>query len=345
MAWTAQTSSLVLQVRDYLQRIEDARIRAQVAAWVNGWNDVAPDLEAALNELVVQSTDGTVSRNTLIRSARLQRALEQIQDRLTGLVDGSAAGVINQLADVVDYSGAMQERLVASQLPPGAAGDVAAWSRVDPRALDAIVARTTEQITKRSFPLSDEAAATMRRELVRGMAVGANPRESAARMVANTRGTFNGGLTRALTIARTETLDAQRAASALSDAQNADLLTGWTWTASLSDRTCSACWGMHGQVFAVTVPGPQGHQNCRCTRVPATKSWRDLGFDIDEPPSLLPDAEAQFAAMDQVSQLQVLGPRRYLAWQNGDYPLDRWATKRSNPGWRDSWVRTNAPAA
>lgn len=344
MAWTDRTTSLVLQVRDYLERIEDARIRAQVAAWVNGWNSVAPELEAALNSLVLQSVDGTVSRKDLIRSARLQAALELIGDRLTSLVDNAAGATIAQLPDIVDYAGAMQERLIVSQLPPGAAADVAAWSRVDSRALDAIVTRSTEQITKTSFPLSDDATAAMRRELVRGMAVGANPAETARRMVANTRGIFNGGLTRALTIARTETLDAHRAASALSDAQNADLLTGWVWTASLTARTCSACWAMHGRVFDVSVPGPQGHQNCRCDRVPATKSWRDLGFDLDEPPSLLPDAETLFAELDQADQVAILGPKRYLAWQNGDYPRERWATKRTNPGWRDSWVRTNAPA-
>lgn len=345
MAWSNRSESLVRQVRDYLERIGDAHTRAQVAAWVRGWDDVAPDLEAALNELVLQAVDGRVRRIDLTRSVRLQRALEQIHDRLAALVDGSAAAVIVQVGAVVEYSGAMQERILASQLPASAVGDVAAWARVDTDALDAIVLRATEQITKTSYPLSDEATAAMRRELVRGMATGVNPRETAARMVARSRGLFNGGLTRALTIARTEMLDAQRVAAALSDAQNADLLRGWVWTAALSSRTCPACWGMHGQEFGLEVPGPQGHQNCRCARVPQANTWRDLGFDIDEPPSLFPNAEERFASMDQASQLEVLGPRRYLAWQNGDYSMSGWATKRTTAGWRDSWVPSKAPAA
>lgn len=343
MAWSSESDRILAQMREQLARITDVHTREQTTAWVRAWDDVAPELEAALNELVLQATDGRLRRNDLIRSARLQNALEVIQARLALLVDGSSAGIVDALADVIDYAGAMQERLIASQLPPSAASEITAWSRVSPAAIDAIAARASSQITKLSYPLSDEATAAMRRQLVRGVAVGENPRSVAARMVKSTEGVFNGGLGRALTIARTEMLDAHRAAAALEDQANADLLAGWMWMATLSARTCPACWSMNGREFPLDQPGPEGHQNCRCTRVPRTKTWRELGFDVDEPTSLAPDADSVFQALSPVEQRGVLGGRGYDAWRAGEFPMSQWATKRSTAGWRDSWVPAKAP--
>jgi hypothetical protein len=96
-------------------------------------------------------------------------------------------------------------------------------------------------------------------------------------------GGFNGGLSRALTIARTETISAHREAAAVSHQENADTLAGWRWLCALSDRSCPACLAKNGELHPVSEPGPQGHANCRCSRVPVTKSWRDLGIDLDEP--------------------------------------------------------------
>lgn len=345
MAYSYSTDVLVGQMRSHVARVLDGHTRTQVAAWVRAWDDVAPELEAALNELALAAVDDRIRRNDVIKSQRLLNALDVIQQRLAGLVDASATAIIDELRDAVDYAGSMQQSIIRSQLPASAVADVAAWSRISPTAIDAIVARAGDQITKLSYPLSDEAATVMRRQLVRGVAVGSNPRAVAARMVKQTEGVFNGGLGRALTIARTEMLDAHRAASALEDSANAHLLSAWVWTATLSNRTCPACWGMHGQEFPLEQPGPEGHQNCRCTRVAKTKSWAELGFDVEEPPSLLPDADALFADLPAAEQKAILGPGRYDAWQAGEFPRSEWARLRHTDGWRDSWVPASASTA
>ncbi len=344
MAWTNATSSLAAQIESYLATIVDGHERAATAAWVRAWDTIGPDLELAVNELVLQAADGRLRRADVIRSARLQAALEQIHQTLDGLIDGTASDIIDQLADIVDHAGSLQERIIASQLPAAARQEVAAWSRTDPRQLAAIVDRTAEQITKLTYPLADEAAATMRRELVRGIAVGDNPRAVAARMVRNTEVTFNGGLHRATVIARTEMLDAHRRAAQLADDANADLLTGWTWTCALVGNVCRACLSMHGREFPLDQSGPEGHPSCRCARVAKTKSWRDLGFDIDEPDSLMPSAVDYFDGLSKTEQVDVLGQRGWTAWNEGRYPMDQWASKRTADGWRDSWVPSPAPA-
>jgi SPP1 gp7 family putative phage head morphogenesis protein len=340
------TLSAVEQLRARLDAITDAHTRATTRAWVNAWDAVQVDLDAALTQLAVEAGDGRITRKAVLRSTQLRKALEQISVSLDTLFTQSGQMAIDSLSDVVDAAGRAQAVIIGSQLPAAERAVLNDWARVDPRQIEAIVTRSMENITKLSFPLSDQATATMKRELVRGLAGGKNPREVARRMLARTEGVFNGGLTRALTIARTETLDAHRAAAQVADDENADVLEGWIWTSALGARTCPACWGMHGTLFPLEQPGPEGHQNCRCARVPKTKSWADLGFEgMDEPESLMPDAATVFDTLPTGTQRDILGPRRYNAWQAGDYPIDSWATKRSNDGWRDSWVPSAAPAA
>lgn len=340
------TLSAAEQLRARLDAITDAHTRTTTRAWVNAWDAVSADLDAALTQLAAEAGDGRITRKAVLRSNQLRKALEQISVSLDSLFTQSGQTAIDSLSDVVDAAGQAQAALIGSQLPAAERALLNDWARVDRRQIDAIVTRSTENITKLSYPLSDEATATMKRELVRGLAGGKNPREVARRMLQRTEGVFNGGLTRALTIARTETLDAHRAAAQVAQDENADILEGWIWTASLGARTCPACWGMHGTLFPLTQPGPEGHQNCRCARVPKTKSWADLGFEgMDEPADLMPDAGTVFDGLPTATQRDILGPGRYDAWKAGDYPRSSWATKRTNDNWRDSYIPSKVPTA
>lgn len=343
MPVTPKTLRLTQQVRRDLLKIADNQTRALTKAWVDAWDDLAGDLEQALLELISATRDGVVSQAMILRSVRLQQALDVIARRLTRLTDDAGRQVTGDLPAVVRSAVAAQEEIVASQFPKKELDKLASWNRVNERHLDAIVQRSTEQITTQLWPLSAEADAAVRRELVRGLATGQGPKVTAKAIVARTEGEFNGGLTRALTIARTETLDAHRAAAAESQAVNADVLDGWVWLTNLSPRTCQACLGMSGSVHPVAEPGPLGHQNCRCSRMPKTKSWADLGIDLDEPDDALPDAGAWFEEQSEKTQRSILGPTRYAAWRRGEYPITAWATRRSADGWRDSYVPSPAP--
>lgn len=344
MAANDNTRALLAQIRSRLTKIEDEHTRQMVAAWAHAWDDVSQDLAIALNELALQAGDGHITRSAILKSQRLANGLNVIEQHLNALFTESGTAAVTQLHPIVDHAGRTAEQLIGSQLPASERRLLNGWDTVDPNQVKAIAQRTTEQITKTSFPLASEATANMKRELVRGLIGGQNPRVVAAKMLERTEGLFNGGLSRALTIARTEMLDAHRAGAMLSEQANKDVLQSWTWSATLSSRTCPACWGMDGMEFPLEQPGPDGHQNCRCVRVPNTKSWRDLGIKLDEPPSLLPDAEATFNGLDRSEQLAILGPSRFNAWRAGNYPMDSWAEKRTNSGWRDSYVPSKAPA-
>lgn len=345
MAITAKTVRLTQQLRRDLLKITNQQDRALTKAWVDAWDTVSTDLENAVNELTANSQGGLLSRAMILRSRRLQYALQVIAAKLEQLTTDAGRLITDDLPGVVRAAGEAQEAIIASQLPKAKLPDLAGWVKPDAKALEAIVQRSTERITSELWPLSSEADAVIRRELVRGIATGSNPRATASRIMKSAEGGFNGGLSRALTIARTETLDAHRTAAAESHAANADVIGGWVWLTDLSPRTCPACLGMSGTEHPLSEPGPLGHQNCRCSRMPKTKTWAELGIEgMDEPGPATPDAGEWFAQQDEKTQRSILGPARYAAWQRGDYPMDAWAVRKPNPAWRASYQTSPLPA-
>lgn len=348
MAITATTLRLTKKLRAELLAVTDEQARKLTKGWVDAWDLVSTDLDAAVNELVANAEGGLLSRATILRSRRLQYALQAIAVKLDELTTDGGRLITDDLASVVRAAGEAQEAIVASQLPKAELDNLVGWVKVDPKAIDAIVRRSTEKITSDLWPLSAEADGVIRRELVRGIATGSNPRTTAARIMKGAEGGFNGGLARALAISRTETLDAHRAAAAESHAANADVLGGWVWLTDLrvSPPPCPACLGMSGTEHPLSEPGPQGHVNCRCARMPRTKTWAELGIEgMDEPAPTAPDATEWFAGQDEKTQRSILGPARFEAWKAGDYPIDQWAVRKENPEWRASYQTSPLPKA
>ena len=260
MAVTQATLRLAARLRTELLRITNQQTRDLTAAWVDAWNGVAGDLDSAINDLAAHADNGHIRRAAILQSKRLRNALDAIARELTRLGDLAGVRIVDDLETVVASAAARETAVIGSQLPAGERARLTGLA--DARQLDAIVQRTTERITSATYPLSSDAYAVLRRELVRGLVAGRNPRTTAARVVKRAEGGFNGGLARALTISRTETLDAYRTAAAASHKANEDVLRGWVWVAALSDRTCPACLGMNGTEHPLREAGPLGHQNC-----------------------------------------------------------------------------------
>lgn len=343
MPVTAETLRLVAAARQAVDDILDGTTRTLAGAWVTAWDQLALDLLLALDDLIATIGGGDwPSRSRIDRAARLQQALDTAARALDELTATVRTHVTNGAQGAASAGITSQAGIIASQMPPTASRAVlltqlTRWSERD---LAAIVARTTEQINAVTKPLTAEATDAMRRELVRGVAVGAHPHDAARRMLARLEGEFNGGLTRAVVIARTEMLDAHRQAARAAQDANAEVLAGWIWMASLSRNSCPACWAMHGTEHPLSEPGPQGHQQCRCSRAPQAKTWRALGINAPEPPSVIPDAEQTFRALPREDQLRVMGPARLAAYERGGVAWNDLAVRRDNPDWRPSYVPT-----
>ncbi|GAA3399399.1 phage minor head protein [Pseudarthrobacter polychromogenes] len=340
MAVTAETLRIVDRLRADLDRMTDAQTLALTRAWVEAWDVLEPEFETAFVELLAGAADGKVSRAVAAKNIRLRDALQQARIMLNELARTTDGVITNDVGTAVLDALDGHEALIGSQLPPNTAGASVSFTRMSPEALAAIVERTTEQIHSATKPLPADVERVMKRELIRGIAVGENPRATARRMLQQTEQRFNGGLTRALTIARTETLDAHRAATKASEKANKTILEGWEWHASLTARTCPSCWAKHGTRYPLDQDGPNDHQNGRCARVTITKSWKDLGFDIEEPPSLTQDAQAVFNNLTPETQRDIMGPKRLELLQSGEISWADLSTKKATAGWRDSYTAT-----
>lgn len=338
MAFTSRTVGLARAAITAVGRVIDATVRALTAAWVRTWDTLAALFSSAVEDMVADAEEWP-GRRTVETHPALQDALDAAQRALDALTDLVVTETTRAADTVIDRAADDQAGLVASQLPPGHTPAPAAPG-FHQRAIDTIRARTRQRIHSLTRPLTPEAVAAMRTELVRGVETGENPRETARRMVRRVEGAFNGGLTRALVIARTETIDAWREAARATQDVSRDTVAGWVWLARLDSRTCPACWAMHGTEHPLTEPGPLGHQQCRCSRAPKTVSWRDLGIDMDEPDDEIPDAEAVFRALPRDQQLQIMGPARLALLDSGAITWADLARLRQNPGWRPSYVPT-----
>ena len=336
MPVTRETLLLALQLRAKIDEHVDATVGDMTRSWARLWNELANDWSLAIEQIIATGTTGRLTKAQLLRLRKVRAALAVSLEALDELAVHASTVTITRIPALVATASEQELALIASQLPDMFTPD--ALTSAGGRAVDAIVRRATEQVTSLTRPLAQDAYQVMLAEIQRGVALGSNPNTAAARMLQRTRGGFDGGLSRATRIARTEMLDAYRGAAHAADQANSDVLAGWRWNASLSPRTCPACLAMHGRVFSLEQPGPQGHVNCRCSRMPVTKSWADLGFPMfGEPVDVMPDAQDWFERLPYEQQLAIMGPTRLRMLREGRILWDDLAVKVPNSGWRPSW--------
>lgn len=344
MAIRSRTLILGRQLRATVGGEADKATRALAEAWVKAWNVLAADMDAAVTAVAAfQAEHGRPpAARDLTRVDRIYQALTAAQDALITLGQQAGVTIRDAAGQAVQATGSAEPDLIASQLPAAERAAAAARfaARISPSALDAIVARTATRITSATRELAAPAVAAMQRELVRGVALGTGPRQVGAQMLNGLEGAFNGGLDRAVMIARTEILDAYRTTSQYAHQANADVLSGWIWLATLSDRTCPSCLALNGSVHPLDEPGPMDHQSGRCARMPRVKSWTELGFAVKEPPDTIPDARKWFAEQTPATQRQIMGPGRLGALQSGKTTWEDLVRRRETPGWRPSYVPT-----
>lgn len=341
MAVTAETLKVLDNIRKQLATMTAAQTLALTQAWVDAWDVLQPEFNAAVLELLAAAKNGRVPASVAARNIRLRDTIQQARamlDELAATTNVQVTTDVGQaMLDALDH----HEALVRSQLPPGQAGAGISFTRVSPEAVAAMVERTTQSIHKFTQPLPADVERMMKQQLIRGITIGDNPRRTASRIIKGAEGRFNGGLTRALNIARTETLDAHRTATQASEKSNTAILEEWEWHASLTGRTCPSCWSRHGTRYPLDESGPNDHPSGRCARVTVTKTWEELGFKgIVEPESLTPDAEATYRNLTPESQAAIMGKGRAEMLANGEISWADLSRKQENPGWRPSYNAT-----
>lgn len=118
--------------------------------------------------------------------------------------------------------------------------------------------------------------------------------ETVDQMVARIRGTkannYRDGVIEmsrrdAAAVVRTAVNHTTTQARELLYAENTDLIKSVQWISTLDSRTTPICRARDGDLYAPNEgPRPPAHVGCRSTTVPITKSWEELGLDLEEAP-------------------------------------------------------------
>lgn len=331
MAVNRRTLALLRQLATRVGGTTDDNVRALTRRWLAAWDTLTPAWQQAITAVLDEyaATGVWPAGWRIARIEAVARAQQHTEHSLTTLMTEAAVTTAAAAAAVSATTVAAEPLVIASQMPPtGQAATVAGVAAA--AAATAVAAALATRQTRIGGLHRAAIVATVdavRRAFLRPPAV-EDPDRAAVELTDRARGHFDGGLTRAATIARTELVDTYRTTSALIQASARPWVTGWAWCCACDLRSCPACWAMHGTRHDLAEPGPLGHGGCRCTRLP-------LVGDAD-----LPTAEGRFRRLSRRDQARILGPARLALYRSGRIGWADLARPRATPGWRTSYIPT-----
>lgn len=142
---------------------------------------------------------------------------------------------------------------------------------------------------------------------------------------------------------RTATFTAYRSAKLQTYRNNSHIVNSWVWHSAANERTCAVCWSLHGSVHSLDEE-MSSHNNCRCSMVPKTKTWKELGFNVPdelETSIQVEDGESLFSKQDMRTKQLVLGPTAYKAYENKEITLNDFVGYRSYEGRQIPYKKSN----
>jgi len=157
----------------------------------------------------------------------------------------------------------------------------------------------------------------------------------ATKIASNIRNALGGNMTRAMTIARTETMRAYREATSRTFNQNRDILVGWVWVASFSRRTCASCLALAGSVHRLD-ERMESHPRCRCVAQPLLRGQAVTIQKGDE----------WFATQPEEIQRAILGSNVAVnAYRDGRVTLTDFVGRQNSPQWGQPYYQLSTKRA
>lgn len=256
------------------------------------------------------------------KAKRLEQLLRDIREMNR---DGYAQlfkALREDLIDIADYEATFQARTLAKALSMRDEASFALPSRQ--QLVAAVTSRPFQGRLLKEWADGLEAGRYARvRDAIR---IGFVEGESVPDIVRRIRGTramrFKDGILdisrrSAEAVVRTAVNHTATAARDLMYEENADVVKGWRFVATLDSRTTEICAGLDGKEFAVgSGPRPPRHLNCRSTTVPVVRDGGKAerityGQWLKSQPAAVQD--------------EALGPTRGKLFRDGKLSIDRFA--------------------
>lgn len=275
-------------------------------------------LGGSIDALMLQIGDKPMTTGQVMRMERYKSLMQQVGEELMGF----QAMSINE-AERAAQLGIQLGQNHARQLMAYTVGrpEIAAQFNVLPKgAIETVLAflQPEGQLYKRLRLIAPHTASLVADAITSGVALGYNPRKTAAII----QDAFGQGLTDALRQVRTVQLWSYRESARATYLVNSDVVESWLWSAHIGDsRTCMACVSQHGteHLLSETL---NGHYNCRCAMVPVVK-----GFDR----AITETGEEWFNKQNEVTQSAMMGKSKHAAWKEGRFEFSQLATEHNDP--------------
>lgn len=324
----------ILDIADEFRRAILRRERKSaarlVAAYDRAWLRIKKQLDALTADIAEARAKGEiVNQFWLARQVRYFELLRQVTEELRKFEDVAESTIKRQQLAAVKAGLANSTTLM--QTAASEAGISATFNRLPVAAVENMVGTLSNGSPLRT--LLDQLPRAGRKivedGLIQGVALGWNPAKTARAI----REGLDGNRTRALTIARTETLRVFRNASLQNYRANPETVRGWVWRSSRSRRCCGACIALDGKFFPLTQP-TRNHVRCRCTLLPSTRTLNvDSGVDWFEKQP----AEVQRA---------ILGTDKgYELYRRGELKLEDFVGLKRDPRWGETYHQLSVKRA
>ncbi len=330
------------QFRSALQSHEDDAVQRVSAAWDVAEKRIREKLDALLARIEeAQSQGQPISDAWLYMEERYRTLLADVAEARAELTDAAAPAITDAQAQAA--ATAEREAEALANAGAGTKGIGIRWNALPADSVRAFVgfagdgSPLKDLIDQIGKDIEKDIAGEFFDTMISGIAEGKGPRE-VARMVDPI---LQQGRARALNIARTEMHRAARESTRQSCQANADILEGWTWHSAANERTCPACWAMHGTVHPIT-ERLDGHPQCRCVMIPKTRSMAEILGDPSMPDQRpqIPLGTDLFEALDEKTQKAILGPEMHSLYAEGRVKLQDMVSRPDDPRW--GTMRTTA---
>jgi hypothetical protein len=317
-------SLVVAVVRAFKQDLE-ARDALQMGNMAAQWRRIEEYLQAHIDSLVAEimqrRVDGaSVSITTIRRLDRYHDLRDQVVAEVTRYQRTYAEGLII----------AEQERMIQMGIEHAAtairvAGVSSAFDVIPTGAVEVVAGLAGDGkplfAVLQGRALAPESVQGLTDALVRGTALGWNPRKTARAM----QDGLAQGLQKALVLARTEQLRAYRMATT-AEYRESGVVTGFRRMAAKGGRTCLACLLEDGRVYRLESE-MEDHPAGRCTACPIVESM---------PMPQWQTGREWLQQQDPEAQRVIMGDARYQLWREGKVPLERMAYTAHSDTWGDS---------
>lgn len=300
----SEVQKVIERYRQLLEVKDAQQMRYMAQQWLQVENALMSRIETLASYVTYMREQGqSVSMTSVLRLQQYKDLLGQARIEVKRYNQYASEQIRRNQVDLVQQGvNAAVEQIGAAYMDANRPPEFI--TRIPVKAVEYMIGYASDGSPLNTLLMKDYSGSIARltQTLINSTAQGINPRVT-ARAMAND---MAGNLQRALTIARTEQNRTFRTANTMA-AKESGLVRTWIWRSALQERTCIACLAQDGTEYPLEAD-LNDHPNGRCY-----KQWVIKGL---QPISAQSGLE-WFQTLGEDKQMDLLGPKRYEAWQNG----------------------------